>query len=150
MWQLPVSCFREVFLPSLYYLADGSYVKLSTYACMFWNQVEEQSMICFFKLKWMKAKNIDIALKLVNGPEAIARPTVKKSRRRFHQDGTDLCDNPRSRKPVTNALGEAIDLYLQSGHSFRERFCVATSRLKRRYVCESSTSRLVSKEFNLC
>jgi hypothetical protein len=44
--------------------------------------------------------------------EAFARPTVKKWRRRFQQARTDLFDNLRFGKPLTNVVGEAVGFML--------------------------------------
>jgi hypothetical protein len=38
----------------------------------------EQPTIRFFMLTWLKARAISTELESVDGPEALARPTVKK------------------------------------------------------------------------
>jgi hypothetical protein len=70
------------------------------------------SGVCFFTFKGLKAKDIHVEFASVHGLEAFVLLTVKKWWRRFQQGRTDLFDDPRFRKPLTNDLGEVIDFTL--------------------------------------
>jgi hypothetical protein len=61
-------------------------------------------MIHFFVVKELRARAIHTELESVYGPEALARPTVKKWGRGFDRGRTYLFDDPRSRTPLTNDL----------------------------------------------
>jgi hypothetical protein len=69
--------------------------------------------IHFFTLKWVKSRAIHTQIASVCCPEAHALPTVKKRRRRFHQGRTDLFHDPRSGRPLTNDLMDAIGSELE-------------------------------------
>jgi transposase len=75
--------------------------------------MEQRVVIFLFTLKELKARAIQTELELVYGPEALARPTVKKWRRRSHQGRTDLFDDPRSGRPLMNDLAGAIGSMLE-------------------------------------
>jgi transposase len=62
----------------------------------------------FFTLKGLKAREIQLELESVYGLDALSLPTVKKWRRRFLAGRTDLFDDPRSGRPLTHDLGQAI------------------------------------------
>jgi hypothetical protein len=51
-------------------------------------------VIYFLTFKWLNAGVIRIELQSVYDPEVLARATVKKWRRCFHQRRTDLFDDP--------------------------------------------------------
>jgi hypothetical protein len=70
--------------------------------------MESRAMIRFFTLKRLKAQDVRAELESWSGPEASARPTVKKWRRRFWQGIMDRFDDPTSGRPLMNDLGEAI------------------------------------------
>jgi transposase len=75
--------------------------------------MEQRAVIRFFTLKGLKARPIQLELASVYGLDALALPTVKKWRRRFQQGRTDLFDDPRSGRPLTHDLGEAIRSVLE-------------------------------------
>jgi hypothetical protein len=70
--------------------------------------MEQPARIGFFTLKGLKARASLTELESGYGPEALALPTVKKWRTRFHQVRTNLFDGFRCRKVLTNDLGEVI------------------------------------------
>jgi transposase len=70
--------------------------------------MEQGAMICFFTVKGLNARAIHIKLELVYDTETLAPSTVKKWLRCIHQGRTDLFDNPRSGRPLTNDLAGAI------------------------------------------
>jgi hypothetical protein len=74
---------------------------------------EQQAMIYFFTLKGLKSRVIHTELESSCGSELLALPTVKKWRRHFHQGRTDLFDDPKSERPVTNELAGAIRSILE-------------------------------------
>jgi transposase len=71
--------------------------------------MEQRAVIWFSTLKGLKAKEIRAELESVYGPEALARSTVKRWRKRFQEGRTDLIDD---RRPVTHDLAEAIQSML--------------------------------------
>jgi transposase len=77
--------------------------------------MEQRAVIPFFTLKGLKARAIHTTFESVYGPEALARPTVKKWRGRSHQGETDLFDSPRSGRPMMNNLMRAIGSMLEEG-----------------------------------
>jgi hypothetical protein len=77
--------------------------------------MEQRAMLRFFAPKGLKAKPIHIKLESMYGSEALARPTVTKWRRRFHQGRTDLFDHHRSGRHLLNVPAVAI------GSMFKER-----------------------------
>jgi hypothetical protein len=74
-----------------------------------------RTVIRFFTLKALKAKEIQAELESVYGPEALAPSTVKKWRKRFQEGRTDLIDDPRRGTLVARALAEAIQSMLSEG-----------------------------------
>jgi hypothetical protein len=65
-----------------------------------------------YTLKGMKAKDIHAELESLYVPEALALPTAKKWRGSFQQGRTDLVNDPKVGKPVTDGLDAAIGLML--------------------------------------
>jgi hypothetical protein len=61
----------------------------------------------------MKARTIHTELESVYGPQALARPAVKKLLRPFHHGRTDLLGDPRSGGPLTNDLAGATGSMLE-------------------------------------
>jgi transposase len=74
--------------------------------------MEQKAVIRFVTLKGLKTKEIRAELESVYGPEALALSTVKKWRKRFQKGRTDLIDDRRPGRPVTDDLAEAIQLML--------------------------------------
>jgi transposase len=74
--------------------------------------MEQRAVIRFFALKGLKAKEIRAELESVYGTEALPLSTVKKWRKRFQEGRTDLIDDRRPERPVTDDLDEAIQLML--------------------------------------
>jgi hypothetical protein len=70
-------------------------------------------VIRFFTVKGLKARAIHPELESVYGSEALTVPKVKKCQRRFHHGITDLFDDPRPGRPLTNDLGRAIGSVLE-------------------------------------
>jgi hypothetical protein len=70
--------------------------------------MEQQVGIHFLTLNGLETGAVHIELESVHGPEALARPTVKKWQRRFHQGRTDLFNDSRSGRPLTNDLAGAM------------------------------------------
>jgi transposase len=68
--------------------------------------MEQREIIRFFTLKVLKAREIQTELESLYGPEALALSTVRKWCKRFQEGRTDLMDDPRSEKPVTDDLVE--------------------------------------------
>jgi hypothetical protein len=75
--------------------------------------MEQWALIYLFAFKGLKARTIHIEFESAYGLETLALPTVKKWRRRFHQGGTDLADNPRSKRSLANHLAGAISFMLE-------------------------------------
>jgi transposase len=75
--------------------------------------MEWRAVVRFFTLKGLKARAIHTERELVYRPEALARPTVRKWQRRFHQVRTDMCNDPRSGRPLKNDLAGAIGPMLE-------------------------------------
>jgi hypothetical protein len=75
--------------------------------------MEQRVVIHFFTLKRRRATAIHTELESVYNPEALALPVVKKSRTYFHRGRTDMFDDPRSGKPLTNGLARAIGFMLE-------------------------------------
>jgi transposase len=75
--------------------------------------MEQRAVIRFFTLKGLKAKAIHAELESVYGGEALALPTVKKWRKRFQEGRRDLFDDPRSGRPLTCDLDQAIHSVLE-------------------------------------
>jgi histone-lysine N-methyltransferase SETMAR len=74
--------------------------------------MEQRAVIRFLSLKGLKARDIQAELQSVYGPEACQLTAVKKWRTRFMQGRTDLFDDPRSGRPLTHDLAEAISSML--------------------------------------
>jgi hypothetical protein len=70
--------------------------------------MEHRAVIRFLSLKGLKARAIQGELQSVYGPDACQLTAVKKWRGRFLQGRTDLFDDPRSGRPLTHDLAEAI------------------------------------------
>jgi hypothetical protein len=70
-------------------------------------------VIRFFALKELKSRVIHSKLESVSGREAPVILTVKKWRRGFHQVKTDLFDDLRSERPLTNDLVGAISFLFE-------------------------------------
>jgi hypothetical protein len=66
-------------------------------------------MIRFFALNGLKARAIYTEFESVSGPAALAILTAKKWRGRFHQGRTDLFDDSKPRRLLTNDLAGVID-----------------------------------------
>jgi hypothetical protein len=84
--------------------------------------MEQREVIFFFTLKGMKARAIHTEPESGYGPEVLALPTLKRWRRRFHQGRTDLFDDPRSGRLLTNDLAGVIDFMLEE-KQFRSGRC---------------------------
>jgi hypothetical protein len=74
--------------------------------------MEQRAIIRFLTLKGLKAREIRAELESVYGPEALARSTVRKWRKRFQEGRTDLIDDRRPGRPITHDLAEAIQSML--------------------------------------
>jgi transposase len=70
--------------------------------------MEQRALIRFLTIKGTRARAITAGLEDVDHTDALGLPTVKKWRRHFAQGGTSLCDDPRSREPLTTDLAAAI------------------------------------------
>jgi hypothetical protein len=75
--------------------------------------MKQRAMISFFTLKGLKTRAIHTELESVYGPEALALLIVKKWRRRFHQGRTDIFDDSRCGKSLTNDLVGAVGSVLK-------------------------------------
>jgi hypothetical protein len=75
--------------------------------------IESRAVIRFFTLKGLKTRAIHIQFESVYGPAALALPTVKKWRRRLRHGRTDLFDDSRSGRLLTNDLAGAIGSTLE-------------------------------------
>jgi hypothetical protein len=67
----------------------------------------------------------------IYGPEVLVSSTVKKGRKPFHQGRTDLFDDSRLGKPLTNDLAGAIGFTLEERPLNSRKKFVATSGLER-------------------
>jgi transposase len=70
--------------------------------------MEQRAVIRFLSLKGFKARAIQGELQSGYGPDACQLTAVKKWRARVLQGRTDLFDDPRSGRPLTHDLAEAI------------------------------------------
>jgi hypothetical protein len=98
--------------------------------------MEPRAVTRFFMLKGMKARAIQAKLESVHGPEVLALPTPKKSRRDFHQERTDLFYAPKSGRPLTNdpagVIGSMLEERLFSSCKvFRRHFRIGKMRCLR-------------------
>jgi hypothetical protein len=75
--------------------------------------MEQRAIIRFFTLKGLKARATHTEFELVYDPEALALPTGNKWRTGIHQGRTDLFNDSRSGKCLTNDLAGAIGFMLQ-------------------------------------
>jgi hypothetical protein len=73
----------------------------------------QRAVISFFTRKELEVRTVHTELEPVYGPEALVPPTVRKWRRRFHSEETDLFDGSRSGRPLTNDLVGSIGSILQ-------------------------------------
>jgi hypothetical protein len=76
--------------------------------------MEHRAVIRFLPLKGLLAKEIRAERESVYGPEALALSTVKKWRKHFQEGRTDLIDEPKSERAVTQDPDKAIQPYLQN------------------------------------
>jgi transposase len=74
--------------------------------------MEQRAAIRFFPLKGLKTREIRTELESMSRPGALARSTVNKWHKRFQERRTDLMDDLRSERPVTQDLAEAIQSML--------------------------------------
>jgi transposase len=70
--------------------------------------MEQRAVIRVFTLKGLKAKPIQAELESVYGTDACKLSMVKKWRSRFLQGRTTLFNDPRSGRPLTQDLAEAV------------------------------------------
>jgi transposase len=75
--------------------------------------MEQRAVVRFYTLKGVKSKKICMKLTAVYGTESLALATVKKWRLRFSQGRRDLFDDPRSGRPLTHDLSQAISSMLE-------------------------------------
>jgi hypothetical protein len=83
------------------------------YADSFRIYMEQSTLIRFFTLKGLKARAIHTGLESVYGAAALARPAVKKWWKTFHQGRTNLFDDSKSERPLTNHLARVIGSMLE-------------------------------------
>jgi transposase len=74
--------------------------------------MKQKTVIRFFTLKGFKTREIRAELESVYCPEARALSTVKKWRKRFQEGRTDLIDDRRRGRLVTDDLAEGIQSVL--------------------------------------
>jgi transposase len=70
--------------------------------------MEQRAVIRFLTLKGLHAVAIVAELRCVYKEDALAIATVKKWYKRFVEGRTSLCDSPRSGRPLSHDLAEAI------------------------------------------
>jgi transposase len=70
--------------------------------------MEQRAVIRFLTFKGLHAGTIVAELRYVYKEDALALATVKKWCKRFVDGRTSLCSNPRSGRPLSNDLAEAI------------------------------------------
>jgi transposase len=70
--------------------------------------MEQRAVIRFLTLKGLKSKDILAKLEGVYGEGVLSLAAVKKWNKRFREGRTDLFDDPRSGRPMTHDLGQAI------------------------------------------
>jgi transposase len=91
----------------------------SKFTIRIWNQcscvikmMRQRAAIRFSVLKWLKAREIQAELEPVYGPEVLAFSTVKQWRKRFQKGSTDLIDDPKRERPMTQDFAQAIQSML--------------------------------------
>jgi hypothetical protein len=92
--------------------------------------MERRAAIRFVTLKGLEARVIHTEIESVDGPEALVLPRMKKWRRRFHQGRTDRFNDPRSARPLTTDLAEAISCTLDERTFSSARCFVSASDWK--------------------
>jgi hypothetical protein len=106
-------------------------------------------ILCVMRIG-MKAKDVNTEFELVYGPEAFARPVVKKCRRRFQQGRTDLFDDPRSEKPLINDLCEVKSSILAEKLSSSCRVLCRHFQTEKTACLRIPQDKLSLKQFHLC
>jgi hypothetical protein len=112
--------------------------------------MELRAVIHLFTLKGLKAQNIHTELEPVYAPEALALPMVKKWRRSFQQEKTDLSDHSSRGRHFTNDFGKSISSILAERPFSSCKILSRHLRIGKTTCLRILHKKLSLKQFHLC
>jgi hypothetical protein len=112
--------------------------------------MEQRAIVRFFILKSLNPRDIRTELLSVYGPNALALSMMYKWYQLFVDVRIELCDDPRSGRPLRNDLAEALGAMLQEcTFTLCKKLC-AHLRLAMTMCLYILHYVLLVKKFNLC